>query len=143
MLEAEIQKLTAAVEALTAQLKVFTEDEPERLSRNADLGSKVEPEPEPAPEKPAKKAQARATKVPEPEPEAAPEDPKPSVSKDNLRDLAMEISKADSGKKDEILAVLGKHNSKTITALPEDPDVLFDVFTGLSNILAQIAREAE
>ena len=121
MLEAEIQKLTAAVEALTEQIKSLS----------------VAPTPkQPAPE-------PESAKLKSPKPGPAQDDPASSISKEALKDLVLKITRADSDAKAEIFAILSAHNVKTITALSEHPDVLFDVFTRLNNLAARIAREAE
>jgi hypothetical protein len=125
MLEAEIQKLTAAVEALTEQIKSLAA---------APTPKPSAPAPEPAPE---------PEPTPEPEPDPVQDDPAPSISKDALKDLVLKITRADKDAKVEIFAILSAHKVKTITALPDDPDTLFDVFTRLNNLAARIATEAE
>lgn len=97
-------------------------------------------------QKPRVEKKTRAEKKVEVAPESAaegPADPKPSISKDNLKDLALQISKADTDSKVEIFAILSAHGAKTITALPDDDDTLFDVFTRLTNLAARVAKEAE
>lgn len=121
MLETEIQKLTAAVEALTEQLKAFTGP-----TVADEMSSAIAPEP-----------------APEPEPDPVQGDPAPSISKEALKDLVLKITRADKDAKVEIFAILSAHKVKTITALPDDPDTLFDVFTRLNNLAARIATEAE
>ena len=133
MLEVEIQKLTAAVEALTVQLK--------SMNTNTEA------------EKPSKKPSPRAGKVfetvedaPEPsETSEAPDAPDAvsSVSKENLKEIALEISRTDPSAKKEIVSILASHKSKTISELPEDQAVLFDVFTRLNNVIHKIARDGE
>lgn len=125
MLETEIQKLTAAIEALTVQVKTLRalSVDPSQKVRSEN-NSEVAPK---ADQKPAIKATSNY----------------PSISKDNLKDIALEISKADSDAKVEILAILSAHGAKTITALPNDDDTLFDVFTRLNNLAARVAKAAE
>ena len=133
MLEVEIQKLTAAVEALTVQLK--------SMNTNTEA------------EKPSKKPSPRAGKVSEtvedaPEPSETSEAPDApdavsSVSKENLKEIALEISRTDPSAKKEIVSILASHKSKTISELPEDQAVLFDVFTRLNNVIHKIARGGE
>jgi len=133
MLEVEIQKLTAAVEALTVQLK--------SMDTNTEA------------EKPSKKPSPRAGKVSEtvedaPEPSETSEAPDApdavsSVSKENLKEIALEISRTDPSAKKEIVSILASHKSKTISELPDDQAVLFDVFTRLNNVIHKIARDGE
>ena len=133
MLEVEIQKLTAAVEALTVQLK--------SMDTNTEA------------EKPSKKPSPRAGKVSEtvedaPEPSETSEAPDTpdavsSVSKENLKEIALEISRTDPSAKKEIVSILASHKSKTISELPDDQAVLFDVFTRLNNVIHKIARDGE
>jgi len=133
MLEVEIQKLTAAVEALTVQLK--------SMNTNTEA------------EKPSKKPSPRAGKVSEtvenaPEPSETSEAPDApdavsSVSKENLKEIALEISRTDPSAKKEIVSILASHKSKTISELPDDQAVLFDVFTRLNNVIHRIAGDAE
>lgn len=135
MLEVEIQKLTAAVEALTVQLK--------SMHTNTEAEA----------EKPSKKPSPRAGKVSEtvadaPEPSETSEAPDApdavsSVSKENLKEIALEISRTDPSAKKEIVSILASHKSKTISELPEDQAVLFDVFTRLNNVIHKIARDGE
>lgn len=178
MIEAEIAKLTAAVEALTQALKdvmppptvtltagyqgsvINIEDllVGERASR--EEAPKEEPKPtktkrtkvaEPAPEPSEKLAEKLAEKfakfgelnppdvaAPDPAPEA-----KPSTSKENLKDMALAISRADSSSKPEIIAILALHGAKTITALPDNQSVLFDVFVRLNSLSAKIAGQSK
>lgn len=132
MQELEIQKLTAAIEKLTSVI---------------EAANKIAPTAQKAAT--AKKAEAEAEPKPKPEPEPSPPadavhvDAVSSVSKDNLKEIALEITQNDPAAKKEILAILASHKSKTITDLPMDQDVLFDVFTRLNNIVHRIAREAE
>jgi hypothetical protein len=188
MIEAEIAKLTAAIDRLTGTTEALItatmrlesslhlvagamkdaavqsdnrgnviniEDllVGERASR--DEAPKEEPKPtktkrtkvtEPAPE-PSEKL---AEKLAEPgelnppdvtEPDPAPE-AKPSTSKENLKDMALAISRADSSSKPEIIAILALHGAKTITALPDNQSVLFDVFVRLNSLSAKIAEQS-
>ena len=66
-----------------------------------------------------------------------------SVSKENLKEIALEISRTDPSAKKEIVSILASHKSKTISELPEDQAVLFDVFTRLNNVIHKIARDGE
>lgn len=127
MLEVEIQKLTAAVEALTAKIDTL------KLPAAAPAPA-VQPVHEPVKTPRASKKAAEAP---------APLDPPPSTSKDNLKAIALEISRNDNDAKKEIFSILESYGAKTITALPDDPAVLHDVFTRLSNVANKIARDAE
>ena len=130
MLEAEIQRLTAAVEALTEQIKSL-----------AIAAPAPAPAPTPAP---APKSEPEPKPVKNKEPAAETHtDPKPPISKEALKDLAIQITRADTDAKVEVFAILSAHKVNTITALPEDPDVMFDVFTRLNNLADRIAKEAE
>lgn len=166
MLELEIQKLTAAIEKLISvfeaagaarhQVKntgfiTLSEAVSAVISRGREeAASKAVPTaPAPAAQK------AAAVKKPEPEPSppadavhvdavrADAPDAVSSVSKDNLKEIALEITRNNPAAKKEVVAILASHKSKTITDLPMDQDVLFDVFTRLNNIVHRIAREAE
>ena len=173
MIEAEIAKLTAAVEALTQVLKdvmppptvtmtggyqssvINLEDLLVGELASRDEAPKEEPKPtktkrtkvaEPAPEPSEKLAEKFAkfgelnppdVAAPDPAPEA-----KPSTSKENLKDMALAISRADGSSKPEIIAILALHGAKTITALPDNQSVLFDVFVRLNSLSAKIAEQS-
>ena len=184
MIEAEIAKLTAAIEMLTGttealitatmqlrgSLHLVAGDMKEAAVQSDNRGNVIniedllvgeranreEPKPaktkrtkvvEPAPE-PSEKI---AEKIAEPgelnppdvaAPDAAPE-AKPSTSKENLKDMALAISRADSSSKPEIMAILASHGAKTITALPDNQSVLFDVFVRLNSLSAKIAEQSK
>jgi hypothetical protein len=192
MIEAEIAKLTAAVEALTRVLKdvmpppmvtltggyqgsvinledllvrerANREDDAyrEKLQRERDeTRRKEEPKTaktkrtkvtEPAQEPAQEPSEKIAEKIAEPgelnppdaaAPDAAPE-AKPSTSKENLKDMALAISRADSSSNPEIIAILASHGAKTITALPDNQSVLFDVFVRLNSLSAKIAGQSK
>jgi hypothetical protein len=165
MLEAEIQRLTAAIEALNAKLdsfvipvqaqKSYQEDDAYRAGLQAGRDASAQRADQQiaqdaAATKPAKAAKAKAAPTPEPAPapepapdaEPAPE-PAPSISKDNLKAMALSISRADNTAKPQIFAILGKYGVKTISALPDDPDALYDVFTGFTKIADKIAKDGE
>lgn len=147
MLEDEIRRLTAAVEILTAKLDTFVipvqtqknqQEENVAPPTKSAKGGKRNADPVPAPEKIAEPAE----KIAEP-PAPAPADPAPSISKENLKAMALSISRADTSAKPQIFEILGKYGAKTITALPDDPDVLHDVFTGFTKIANKIAKDGE
>lgn len=165
MLEAEIRKLTAAIEALNAKLdsfvipvqtqKSYQEDDAYRAGLQAGRDASAQRADQQiaqdaAATKPAKAAKAKAAPAPAPEPAPeptpAPEpipEPAPSISKENLKSMALSMSRADHYAKSQIYEVLGKYGVKTITALPDDPDALYDVFTGFTKIADRIAKSAE
>ena len=173
MLEDEIRKLTAAIELLNANLEAFLaaasidflngnlealvasihaqksqqNDDAYRAGLQAGRDASVE--------KAAKKTRAEkaapapekiAEKIAEPAAEPAappPADPAPSISKENLKAMALSISRADTSAKPLIFEILGKYGAKTITALPDDPAALHDVFTGFTKIANKIAKDGE
>ena len=57
--------------------------------------------------------------------------------------MALAISRADSSSKPEIIAILALHGAKTITALPDNQSVLFDVFVRLNSLSAKIAGQSK
>lgn len=159
MLEAEIRRLTAAIEALNAKLdsfvipvqaqKSYQEDDAYRAGLQAARDASAQRADQQiaqdaAATKPAKAAKAKAAPTPEPAPDAEPApEPAPSISKDNLKAMALSISRADNTAKPQIFAILGKYGVKTISALPDDPDALYDVFTGFTKIADKIAKDGE
>lgn len=160
MLEDQIRRLTAAVEILTAKLDTFVipvqtaashrEDDAYRAGLQAGRDASVEratkkPRAEkaaPAPEKIAEEIAEPAEKIAEPV-GPPPADPAPSISKENLKAMALSISRADTSAKPLIFEILGKYGAKTITALPDDPAALHDVFTGFTKIANKIAKDGE
>ena len=92
MLEHEIQKLTAAIVELIATMR-------EHAKPPAQA-----PEPTPAPE---------------PAPTAAPEPPPPGVTRDGLKEISLQIVRADTAKKKDIVAILEAHGAQTITKLAD------------------------
>lgn len=180
MIEAEIAKLTAAIEMLTgttealitatmqlrSSLHSVAGDMKEAAVQSDNRGNVIniedllvgeranreEPKPaktkrtkvvEPAPEPSEKIAEPGELNLPDvAAPDAAPE-AKPSTSKENLKDMALAISRADSSSKTEIVAILALHGAKTITALPDNQSVLFDVFVRLNSLSAKIAEQSK
>lgn len=114
---------------------------PAPTAQKTATAKKAEPKPEPEPSPPADAVHVDAVHVDAVRADAP--DAVSSVSKDNLKEIALQITLNDPATKKEILAILASHKSKTITDLPMDQDVLFDVFTRLNNIVHRIAREAE
>jgi uncharacterized membrane protein len=163
MLEDQIRRLTAAVEILTAKLDTFVihvenvdyaeEDgyqaglrEGFKLGRAAPVEKETKkPRAEkaaPAPEKIAEEIAEPAEKIADPA-APPPADPAPSISKENLKAMALSISRADTSAKPLIFEILGKYGAKTITALPDDPAALHDVFTSFTKIANKIAKDGE
>lgn len=170
MLEDEIKNLTAAIKTLTSTTEALVTatmqlrsslhlnasdtsnaaDDAYRAGLQAGRDASVEraakkPRAEkaaPAAEKIAEKIAEPAEKIAEP-PAPPPADPAPSISKENLKAMALSISRADTSAKPQIFEILGKYGAKTITALPDDPDVLHDVFTGFTKIANKIAKDGE
>jgi len=147
MLEAKIEQLTAAIEALNANLEtlvasvaVATEKAPKkaRAEKTAAPVAPVEKVAEPV----SPLAEKIAEKIADPAANVV-ADPAPSISKENLKAMALSISRADMNAKPLIYEILGKYNAKTITALPDDPDALYDVFTGFTKIANKIAKDSE
>ena len=123
MLEVEIQKLTAAITALTEEL------------RSAKVGNELPTEKE-TPTNPDKPRQKKP-KVTQEEVEALVEaatpventecadqppmdnipEGRPDVTETSLKTMALEIVRADSSARALILAILAEHGAKTVTQL--------------------------
>jgi hypothetical protein len=100
MLEHEIQKLTAAIVELIATMR-------EHARPAAPAAAPApEPTPTPAPE-------------PAPAPTAAPEPATPGVTRDELKEISLQIVRADTAKKKDIVAILEAHGAQTITKLAD------------------------
>ena len=94
MLEHEIQKLTAAIVELIATMREHA--------------------------KPPAQAQApEPTPAPEPASTAAPEPTTPGVTRDGLKEISLQIVRADTAKKKDIVAILEAHGAQTITKLAD------------------------
>ena len=154
MLEAEIQRLTAAIEALNVKLdsfvipvqtqKSYQEDDAYRAGLQAGRDASAQRADQQIAQDAAATKPAKAAPTPEPFAEPDPfVEPAPSISKDNLKAMALSISRADNTAKPQIFAILGKYGVKTISALPDDPDALYDVFTGFTKIADKIAKDGE
>ena len=100
MLEHEIQKLTAAIVELIATMREH--------ARPAAQAQAPEPTPAsaPAPE-------------PTPAPEPAPEPTTLGVTRDGLKEISLQIVRADTAKKKDIVAILEAHGAQTITKLAD------------------------
>ena len=145
MLELEIQKLTAAITALTEEL------------RSAKVGNSLPTETPTNPDKPRQ----RKPKVTQEEVEALVEAAKPventecadqplkdkveevvsAITAEDLKTVAMEIARADSSARPLILNILSKHGAKTITQL--DPKHYQEVHAELMSIAYDIAKNGE
>jgi hypothetical protein len=167
MIEVEIQKLTAAIEALTLAVResakptvVVNSETPtisdnlrqeqlqaERDRRQAELDQQL------ADVYKAEQAKAKRKAKVTPEetkalveavvaPAAEPEDEPEVVSdltENDLKTLAMEIARADSSARNIILSILGDHGSKTITQL--DPKHYRAVHGRFLTLAHEIAKE--
>ena len=147
MLELEMQKLTAAITALTEEL------------RSAKAGNSLPTEKE-TPTNPDKPRQKKP-KVTQEEAEALVEAAKPvenpvvtdqplkdkveevvsAITADDLKAVAMEIARADSSARPLILSILSLHGAKTITQL--DPKHYQEVHAELMSIAYDIAKNGE
>lgn len=167
MLEDEIRNLTAAIKTLTGTTEALVTatmqlrsslhlnasdtsnaaDDAYRAGLQAGRDAPVErAAKKPRAEKAAPAPEKIAEKIAEPAAEPAappPADPAPSISKENLKAMALSISRADTSAKPLIFEILGKYGAKTITALPDDPAALYDVFTGFTKIANKIAKDGE
>ena len=147
MLELEMQKLTAAITALTEEL------------RSAKVGTSLATEKE-TPTNPDKPRQKKP-KVTQEEVEALVEaaipvenpvvtdqplkdkveEVAPAITADDLKAVAMEIARADSSARPLILSILSLHGAKTITQL--DPKHYQEVHAELMSIAYDIAKNGE
>ena len=145
MLELEMQKLTAAITALTEEL------------RSAKVGNSLPTETSTNSDKPRQKK----PKVTQEEAEALVEAAKPvenpivtdqplkdkveevvsAITADDLKTVAMEIARADSSARPLILSILSLHGAKTITQL--DPKHYQEVHAELMSIAYDIAKNGE
>jgi len=117
MLEVEIQKLTAAIEALTKAI----ENDAERRPKAVESVKETPTETPTITDKPRQK-KAKAEPAPEPAPEPVPEPPSSkSYDQNAVRELAMQIVRDDSTARPRIMEILGQYGAKTTNQLkPED-----------------------
>ena len=108
MLEHEIQKLTAAIVELIATMREHAKPPAQAQA----------PEPTPA-AAPAAAPTPTAAPAPEPASTAAPEPPTPGVTRDGLKEISLQIVRADTAKKKDIVAILEAHGAQTITKLAD------------------------
>jgi len=158
MLELEIQKLTAAVEALTKALQMTA---PLTAAVNAAEQSYREDDEARRKMQDERRANRRAGKVTKEEVEALVEAATPventecadqplkdkveevvsAITAEDLKTVAMEIARADSSARPLILSILSLHGAKTITQL--DPKHYQEVHAELMSIAYDIAKNGE
>ena len=133
MLEVELQKLTAAIEALTVELRSAKVGNqlPTETSTNSDSRSQPLEDAQTIPtnsDKPRQKREKPKVTTVEVEAlveavaEEIPKSPEPEIIAANigeadLKTMAMEIVRADSSARPIILSILAEHGAKTITQL--------------------------
>jgi vacuolar-type H+-ATPase subunit F/Vma7 len=180
MLEVEIQKLTAAIEALTAELRSakvgnqlptqtptnldklqqddrsYREDDAVREAMQAERTAMMEridgvlnadhEQAKPKRGRPKKEEAVveQTEEMAEKSPEKSPEPANISfaeITQDDVKTIAMEISRADSSARPIIMDILGKRGSKTITQL--DPRFYREVHADLMALAYEIAKNGE
>ena len=100
MLEHEIQKLTAAIVELIGTMREHAKPPAQAQAPEPTPASAPAPEPTPAPE-PA----STATPL--------------GVTRDGLKEISLQIVRADTAKKKDIVAILEAHGAQTITKLAD------------------------
>jgi len=153
MLEVEIQKLTAAVTALIEELrsaKVGNElptETPTNSDKLRQTPTEHLEEPLASSEKP-KRGRPKKEELVTDQPLKSEEPPASSenvsfaeITQDDLKTVAMEITRADSSTRPLIMDILGKRGSKTITHL--DPKFYREVHADLMAVAYQIAKNGE
>lgn len=158
MLELEIQKLAAAITALTEELRsakagnsLATEKETPTNLDKLQQDDRSYREDDAAREKMQAKRKAKVTKeeaeaLVEAATEESPKSPEPekiaaNITADDLKTVAMEIARADSSARPLILSILSLHGAKTITQL--DPKHYQEVHAELMSIAYDIAKNGE
>ena len=135
MLEHEIQKLTAAIETLTATIREQAKPAAEHIPNVPNNVPNNVPSNIPAHYSNDKPVQFEL----EPEPETIPH--APGVTREGLKEISLQIVRADTSKKKDIVAILEAHGAQTITKLA---DAHIHAVHGKFMALAhQIAREAQ
>lgn len=147
MLELEIQKLTAAITALTEELRLAKVSNELPTEKETPTNSD--------------KPRQRKPKVTQEEVEALVEAATPventvvtdqplkdkveeivsAITAEDLKTVAMEIARADSSARPLILSILSEHGAKTITQL--DPKHYQEVHGRLMSIAYDIAKNGE
>ena len=84
----------------------------------ADGNSPVNPPPQP-PAKSEPTPEPTPAPEPAPAPTAAPEPATPGVTRDGLKEISLQIVRADTAKKKDIVAILEAHGAQTITKLAD------------------------
>ena len=158
MLELEMQKLTAAITALTEELRsakvgneLPTEKETPTNLDKLQQDDRSYREDDAAREKMQAKRKAKVTKeeveaLVEAAVEEIPKSPEPekiaaNITAEDLKTVAMEIARADSSARPLILSILSLHGAKTITQL--DPKHYQEVHAELMSIAYDIAKNGE
>ena len=156
MLEVEIQKLTAAITALTEELRSAKVGNslPTETPTNSDSRSKTVEDAEETPTetptnldkpkrgRPKKEEPVTDQPLKSEEPPAFSENVSfAEITQGDLKTVAMEITRADSSTRPLIMAILGKRGSKTITHL--DPKFYREVHADLMAVVYQIAKDGE
>jgi hypothetical protein len=160
MLEVEIQKLTAAIAALTEELRSakVANSLPTQTPTNSDSRSKTVEDAEETPTetptetstnldkpkrgRPKKEEPVTDQPLKSEEPPASSENVSfAEITQDDLKTVAMEITRADSSTRPLIMDILGKRGSKTITHL--DPKFYREVHADLMAVAYQIAKDGE
>lgn len=121
MIEHELQRLTAAIEALTRVLqdaRIHTQIDSQST---APIVSKTRD----TPEKPTESVNALSA----------------SATREEIQSLAVSITRADSAKKKDILTEFSKHGAQTISKLPDN--ALNAVKQALEKMAHQVAEESE
>tara|TARA_R110002126_G_scaffold184538_4_gene332892 strand:+ start:1528 stop:2004 length:477 start_codon:yes stop_codon:yes gene_type:complete len=156
MLEVEIQKLTAAITALTEELRSakVANSLPTETPTNFDSRSKTVEDAEETPtetptnlDKP-KRGRPKKEELVTDQPLKSEEPPASSenvsfaeITQGDLQTVAMEITRADSSSRPLIKDILGRRGSKTITHL--DPKFYREVHADLIAVAYQIAKNGE
>jgi hypothetical protein len=156
MLELEMQKLTAAITALTEELRsakvgneLPTEKETPTNLDKLQQDDRSYREDDAAREKMQAKRKAKVTKeeaeaLVEAATEESPKSPEPEkiaaiIGENDLKGIAMEIARADSSARPIILGILGEHGAKTITQL--DAKHYAEVHRKFMSLAADIAKD--
>ena len=145
MLELEMQKLTAAITALTEELRSAKVGNslPTETSTNSDKPRQKKPK---VTQEEAEALVEAAKPVENPIVTDQPlkdkvEEVAPAITADDLKAVAMEIARADSSARPLILSILSLHGAKTITQL--DPKHYQEVHAELMSIAYDIAKNGE
>ena len=135
MLEQEIQKLTAAIVELTATIREQGKPAEEHIPNVPNNVPNNVPSNIPAHYPYDKPVQLEI------EPESEPATHAPGVTREGLKEISLQIVRADTSKKKEIVDILAAHGAQTITKLA---DVHIHAVHGkFLALAAQIAREAQ